>query len=328
MNNRRKLVIALGAGALAGPLVSLAQQLATKVLRIGFLGVESASALATRLEALRAGLSEFGYIEGKNIAIEFRWAEGKNDRLPDLAADLVRSGVDLIVTYGTPGTRAAKQATTTIPIVMAASGDPVANGIVASLARPGGNITGSTFFPEELAAKLLELLKDALPRTRRVALLLNPDNSALRQQIKLMEITARSLKMELQQFKVRSPNEFKTAFSEIARKRVDAVSVLEDSMFIANVKELADLASKHRVPSIGFKELAEVGGLLGYGVNRLELWRRAAYFVDRIFKGTKPGDIPVERPIKFELVVNMKTAKALGIKIPNSILVQATKVIN
>jgi putative ABC transport system substrate-binding protein len=326
MNNRRKLVIALGAGALVAPFGSFAQPQG-KVWRVGFLGVESASALSSRVEALRAGLRDFGYVEGKNILMEFRWTEGKYNRLPEVAAELTRLNVDVIVTYGTPGTRAAKQATTTIPIVMALSGDAVATGLVQSLARPGGNITGSTFFDPEISAKCLELIKETVPRIKQVGVLLNPANPVNGPTMHAMENAAKSLRLDLQRFEVRGPDEFEAAFKSMAAKRVGAVRVGDDSMFIANAGALGAIASMLRLPCIGFKELAEAGGMLGYGINRQELWRRAAFFVDKIFKGANPGDIPVERATKFELVVNQKTAKGLGIKIPNSILVRATNVI-
>jgi putative ABC transport system substrate-binding protein len=326
MNNRRKLVIALGASSLALPFGSFAQQPA-KIYRIGFLGAGSVSGSAKRVDALRASLRNLGYMEGTNIVIEFRWAEGKYDRLPDLAIELVRLKIDVLVTYSTPGTQAAKRATTTIPIVMVTSGDAVAAGLVASLARPGGNVTGSTFFNPDLMAKRLELLKEAMPRITRVAVLLNPDNDSMKPILQAMEIAARLLKLDLQQFEVRGPGEFESVFSAMAKRRISALAVPEDGMFNDNPRAIADLAAKQRLPSIGFGEFAEAGGLIGYGVNFLELYRRAAYFVDKLLKGAKPDDIPVEQPTKFDMMINMKTAKALGIKIPNSILVRADKVI-
>ena len=324
--HRRKLLVALGAGALTVSFGSFAQQQG-KVWRVGFLGSESASGFASRVEALRAGLRDLGYEEGKNLVIEFRWADGKNDRLPELAAELVRLNVDVLVTYASPSIRAAKQATTTIPIVMAAVADPVALGLVASLARPGGNVTGSTFFMTELAAKRIELLKDAFPRITQVAVLVDPGNSANGPIFQAMETAARSVKVTLHEFAVRGPDEFGSAFAAMGKKRVGAIAVMENPIFIANAKAIADLAAKQRLPLIGGSEFAEVGGVIGYGANLLDLYRRAAYFVDRILKGAKPADLPVEQPTKFELVVNMKTAKALGIKIPGSILVRADKVI-
>ncbi len=326
-HNRRRLLIALSAGAFTAPLASFAQQQPAKVFRIGFLGSESASRYVSRVEALRAGLRDLGYIEGRNILIEYRWAEGKIERLPALAAELVSLKLDVIVTHATPGTRAAKRATATIPIVMAVSIDPVAMGLIASLARPGGNITGSTFFGPELSAKRIELLKDAMPRIMRVAFIVNSDNPSMGLGLQAMESTARSLKMESEKIEVRSPKEFDGAFAAMAKRRVDAVAVQEDPLFIANAGAIADLAIKRRLPSIGFTEFAETGGLIGYGANYPEMFRRAAYFVDRILKGAKPGELPVEQPTKFELVINMKTAKALGITIPQSIRLRADKVI-
>jgi putative ABC transport system substrate-binding protein len=326
MNNRRKLLVALGAGALAAPLTSFAQQKG-KIWRIGFLGTASASGFARRVEALRAGLRDLGYVEGKNIVIEFRWAEGKYERLPELAAELVRLKVDVIVTHGV-GTRAAKAATTTIPIVMAVSPDPVASGLVASLARPGGNVTGMASFGPEGSAKRLELLKDAFPHTRQVAVLLNPDNPG---QIKLvfpaMGAAAKSLKLELHQFGARGPGEFENAFAAMAKKRVDAVVSTDDPVLIANAGAIAKLAAEMRLPSIGLPEFAEAGGLMAYGADRRDLFRRAATFVDKILKGAKPGDLPIEQATRFETVVNLKTAKALGITIPQLFLMRTDRVI-
>jgi ABC-type uncharacterized transport system substrate-binding protein len=328
VNNRRKLLVALGAGALTAPLRSFAQQPPAKFYRIGFLGPTSAAGIASRLEAFRAGLRDLGYVEGKNLFIEFRWAEGKYDRLPELAAELVRLNVDLIVTSSTPGVRAAKQATTTIPVVMASSGDPIANGLVASLARPGGNITGSTFFQLELVGKRLELFKEAMPRVTQVAYLMNSDNpAATGPTLRAMEITAKSLKVGLQPFPVRGPNDFDGAFAAMAKKRVGAVVINDDSMLVANVSAIADLAIKRRLLSAGGKEFAEAGGLMGYGADQPEFYRRAAYFIDRILKGTKPGDLPVERATRFELIINLKTAKAIGIKIPQTLSQRADKLI-
>ena len=326
MTTRRQIVLALGASALT-PFACFAQSQPSKVARIGFLGSESASSFASRIEALRAGLRELGYAEGRNIVIEPRWAEGKNERLPELAAELVGLKVDVIVTHATPPTLAAKRATMTIPIVVATVGDAVALGIVASLARPGGNVTGSTYFQPELMAKRIELLKNAIPRISQVAVLLNPDNPVDGPILQAMEVTARSLKVGLHRFDARGPDEFDGIFAAIAKQRMDAVVVHEDPRFVVSAKRIADLAAKQRLASIGFIELAEAGGLLAYGVNFFALYRRAAYFVDRILKGTKPADLPVEQASMFELVVNLKAAKALGIKIPNSILTRASKVI-
>jgi putative ABC transport system substrate-binding protein len=323
------VVIAWALGLLAAPLGAFAQQKG-KVWRIGFLGAASASGFAQRLDALRAGLRDLGYVEGKNLVIEFRWAEEKYERLPELAAELVRLKVDLIVTHGTPGIFAAKSATATIPIVMATSGDPVATGLVASLARPGGNVTGMAGFSPELSVKRLELLKDAVPRTRRVAILFNPDNPSQVQfgtDPRAMEATAKLLKLELQQFPARGLGEFDTVFAAMAKRRVDAVVSGQDGMLTFNAGAIANLAAKMRLPLVGAIEFAEAGGLMGYGANRLEMFRRAATFVDRILKGAKPGDLPVEQPTRFETVLNQKTAKALGIQFPERVLARANRVI-
>ena len=325
MITRRKLVLALGAGALT-PLAGYAQP-QPRVFRIGFLSATSAAGWASRVEALRAGLRDLGYVEGRNLVIELRWAEGKIERLPELAAELVRLKVDVIVTQATDATRAAKNATTTIPIVMAGGTDAARAGLVASLARPGGNITGVNTFSPELSAKRLELLKEAVPRTQRVAAPFDEANAQVRLNLQAMELTAKSIKVGLQQIAVHGPDEFKSIFFAMSKQGVDAVALPQDGMLIANAKVIADLAAKQRLPSIGHAAVAENGGLLGYGENTLDLYRRAGVFVDKILKGAKPADLPVEQSTRFELVINMKTAKALGIKFPNSILVQATKVI-
>ena len=298
-----------------------------KVVRIGFLGPTSAASNAGRMEALRAGLRDLGYLEGKNLVIESRWAEGKFDRLPELAAELVRLNVDVILTAGSPGIRAAQNATATIPVVMVTSGDPVAFGFVASLARPGGNVTGSSNFSPELSAKRIELLKETLPRTQRVAVLFNPDNSINDRNLPAMEQTAKLLKIGLQRFEVREPGEFKNAFSKMTKHRVDAVALPEDDFLNANQNQIVELAAKHRLPSIGREVFAEAGGLIGYGVNIIDLYRRAAIFVDKILKGAKPADLPVEQPTKFEFVINLKTAKQIGMTIPQSVLFRADRVI-
>jgi putative ABC transport system substrate-binding protein len=324
--DRRTFVYGFTFGTLVAPLVVQAQQ-ASKIPRIGFLGLTSAPSWARRLEAFRSGLRDLGYVEGRNITIEFRWAEGQYSRLAELAAELVRLKVDLLVTHGTPGALAAKQATTTIPIVMALSGDPVAAGLVASLARPGGNITGSTYFVRELMVKRLELLKDAMPRITRVAVLVKPDNPFFAQALPGLERSANPLKLELRRVEARGPVELQVAFSALAKDRVDAVLVPEDSVFIIHVRAIADLAANHRLPSAGFAELAQAGGLIGYGVDLIEGYRRAAVMVDKILKGSKPADIPVERATKFELVLNLKTAKFLGLTIPQTLLSRADQVI-
>jgi putative ABC transport system substrate-binding protein len=322
---RRKFLGVLGGAAAAWSLPARAQQ--AKVSRIGFLGPASASATARWVDALRAGLHDLGYEDGKNVLFDFRWAEGRDDRLSELAADLVRLNVDVLVTYGTPGTHAAKQATTTIPIVMAVSGDAVATGLIASLARPGGNITGSTIFNPELCAKRLELLKEAVPRTKQVAILLNPDNPVSGPNLKAAEITARSVKLVLQRFDARGPSQIESAFAAMASTPVDAVAIFEDAIFFANTKLIADIALAQRLPSIGYLDLAEAGGLMAYGVNFPETFRHAAVFVDKILKGAKPNQLPVEQPTKFKLVLNLKAGKALGLQIPDKLLALAEEVI-
>ena len=320
------LAVVLALGLALSPVAGDAQQ-AANVPRIGFLGLASAAIFGKQMEALRAGLRDQGYVEGKNVVIEYRWAEGKYDRLPDLAGELVRLRVDVLVTHGTPGALAAKRATTTVPIVVATSADAVAAGIVKSLAWPGGNVTGLTFFVPEVNAKRVEILNEAFPSVSRVAVVVNPDNPAMGPITQTMEITARSVKIALQQFPVRGPSEFAGAFSAMTRSRFGAVVITEEPMFQANAGVLAALATQKRLPSAGFKEFAEAGGLFGYGADILGLFRRSAYFVDKILKGAKPTDLPVEQPTKFELVINMKTAKALGLTIPQALLLRADQII-
>ena len=291
---RREFIALVGGAAVAWPVAARAQQ--PRKWRIGFLGTATASGSASWVGALREGLRDLGYVEGKNLVIEFRWAEDKYERLPGLAAELVRLKVDVIVTHATPGGRAAKAATTTIPIVMAIVADPVATGIVASLARPGGNVTGMTGINDEVAAKRLELLKGTFPRTRQVAVLLNPDNpSDIGPVFRAMEAAAKSLDLELHQFGVRVPGDFESAFAAIAKRRVDAVVSSQDTVLTDNAREIASLAAKMQLPSVGPYQFADAGGLMAYGANRLEFFRRAAYFVDRILKGAKPADLPSSR---------------------------------
>ena len=325
MNTRRNLVIALGAGALT-PLASFAQAPA-KVWRIGFLSSESAAAFERRMGYVRAGLADFGYVEGKNLVIEARWAEGKEERLDELAADLVRIKVDVIVCHGSNPSLAAKRATTSIPIVSAGTGDAVAIGLVASLAKPGGNITGSTYFLPELMAKRLEIIKDALPRLTQAAVLLYSDSRTNLAIDRAMVPAAKSLKLALHRFDVRDADDLDRAFAAMARKHIGAIVVHDHARLNANLKKILAHAAQHRIAAIGNDEVAEAGGLIGYGANFSTMYRRAGYFVDRILKGTKPADLPVEQPTTFEFVVNMKTAQALNIKFPQVTMIQATKVI-
>jgi putative ABC transport system substrate-binding protein len=306
------------------PLATRAQP---KSSRIGFFGSATAASSAQTVSALREGLKALGYIEGKNIVMEFRWAEGKYERLPQLAAELIRLNVDVLVTHGTPGTQTAKNATTSIPIVMAISGDAVATGIVTNLGRPEANVTGSTFFLPELNAKRLELLVEVLPHVTHVGALSNPTNPVSKPIIPAMQAASVPLKLKVEALQVLSPSEFGSAFAAIAKSRVDAVAVTEDGEFAASFKNIAALAIKNKLPSIGSKEYAEAGGLIGYGVNINNLYRRAAYFIDKILKGTKPAELPIEQPTRFQFVINLKTARMLGLSIPPMLLARADEVI-
>ena len=323
---KRREFITLFGGAAVWPLAAHAQQ-PGKMARIGFLGSATAAGSAESVEALRAGLRDFGHVEGSNIVIEFRWAEGKYDRLSDLVAELIRLNVEVIVTHGTPGTRAAKQTTTTIPIVMAISGDAIATGLVTSLARPEANVTGSTFFIPQLNAKRLELVKEVCPHVARVAALSNPNNPVSKPIIPAMQAAAAPLKLEFDVAEAQGPREFDSAFASMAERRVDAVVITEDGEFAASFGAIATLAAANKLASIGAQEYAQAGGLIGYGVNLLDLYRRAAYFVDKILKGAKPADLPIEQPTKFELVINLRTAKRLGLEIAPAMLARADEVI-
>jgi len=324
--DRRTFIAAIAAGWAGAPSDVRAQQPA-KAPRIGFLGPTSPRTVAGRLDALRAGLRDLGYVEGKSIGIEFRWAEGNYERLPSLAVELARLKVDVLVTQGTAAAIAAKQATTTIPIVMAIAVDAVATGIVASLARPGGNVTGSTFFGPELYGKRLELAKLMKPRLSKAAIVFNPANPSFTTWLKEVDGVAKSLKVELTRVETRRAEEFEAAFSAMSASHVGAFVVTDDALFNANLRRIAEIAAQKRLAALGSRELAEAGGLIGYGHDSFEMFRRAAYFVDRILKGARPADLPVERPTKFELVVNLKTAKALGLTIPQSLLGRADLVI-
>jgi putative ABC transport system substrate-binding protein len=323
--NRRETAIALLALGVA-PLRSFAQQL-DKVWRIGFLGTASSSGYVKETDTIRAGLRDLGYVEGKNIVIEYRWAESNPERLKEMAAELVALKVEVIITHSTLGGRTAGRATKTIPIVMADSSDPVATGLVASLARPGGNITGSTSFQIEIAAKRLALLKEAVPRLKRVSVLFNALNANNEVYIRQMEATAKLVGVELHQFSVRAAEELPGAFTVMTKERFEATVIGEDPLLNSNVGVIAALAVTHRLPTIGLTTFPDAGGLLGYGANRPLLWGQAAYFVDKILKGAKPNDLPIERATKFDLIVNLKTAKALGVKIAPQLLQRADRVI-
>jgi ABC-type uncharacterized transport system substrate-binding protein len=319
------LVLAFVSAALSAQ----AQQ-ATKNARIGFLSPSSSSDARMKdvLEAFRQGLRELGYVEGRTITVEARWADGKYDRLPALAAELVRLRVDVIVAVAAPAIRAAKEATTTIPIVMAVVVDPVATGLVASLARPEGNITGLSTTAPDLVAKQLEMLKEVVPRLSRVAALGNPANPGTGPQMREAMIAAQALGIQLQPLEARSTAQLESAFAAMSRQQVDAVIVLVDVVFNEHRGRVAQLAAKERLPAVyGLPEHVEAGGLMAYCASRSELFRRAATYVDKILKGAKPADLPVEQPTRFELIVNLRTARALGVTIPASILVRADRVI-
>lgn len=328
----RRAFISGGVALLVGPLAAEAQQSA-KVARIGSLTTGSLESPETRasLDAFRQGLHERGYVEGQNILIEYRAANGNIERLPGLAKELVRLKVDVIVAGATPAARAAQQATTTIPIAAVAMGDPVRDGLVTSLARSGGNITGSTFLGPELVPKRLALLKEALPKVSRVGVLWHPDafgERTMRDMLNETEAAARPLGLQLQLVEVRGPDEFDRAFSMIMPERPDALFVFPSALLFGERRRIVALAEKHRLPSMfNAREFVELGGLIAYGTSILDLNRRAAAYVDKILRGAKPGDLPVEQPTKFELVINLKTSRTLGITIPQSLLLRADEVI-
>jgi len=326
------LIVTLALGVLLAPLAAEAQQ-AGKVARIGILtgGSPEIPVEQAALDAFRQGLRELGYAEGQNIALDYRFAEERWERLSGLAAELVRLKVDVIFALYTPPALAAKQATSTIPVVAAAMADPVGDGLVASLARPRGNITGTTFLGPELVAKRLGLLKEALPRVSRVAALWHPgvySERTMRDMLKETEVAARALGVQLQLVEARGPNDFDSAFSAMTRDRAGAFIVLPSPMLYREHRRIVNLAAKSRLPAMyQAREFVEAGGLMAYGANLADLSRRAATYVDKILKGTKPADLPVEQPTKFEFVINLKTAKALGLTVPQSVLIQADEVI-
>jgi ABC-type uncharacterized transport system substrate-binding protein len=325
--NRKIFSVALVAVLLALSFLAEAQQPA-KVHRIGLLAAPPASSMSARVEAFRQGLRELGYVEGKNIVIEYRWAEGKAARLPDLGAELVRLKVDVIVTAGPASTRPAKEATVTIPIVMAFDNDPVSNGFVASLARPGGNITGLSSLAPEISGKQLELLKEIVPKLSRVAVLGNSTTPGNAQALRETELAAGAFGVKLQYLDVLDPKDIDTAFRAASRGRADAVLALTNQVLTSRRKQLVELAVKSRLPAIyDRREFVEDGGLMSYGVSSTDLFRRAATYVDKILKGAKPGDLPVEQPTKFELIINLKAAKQIGVTIPPNVLARADKVI-
>jgi putative ABC transport system substrate-binding protein len=306
---------------------SQAQQ-PTKVSRIGVLFPGSPATFAPRTEAFLRGLHELGYVEGKTIAIEWRWAEDRVERFPELAAELVRLNVDVIVANGTPAIKAAKNATKSIPILMAVVGDPVGTGLVASLARPGENLTGLSILAPELSGKRLELLKEVVPKLSRVAAMLNPTNPVYRPELQETHDAARSLGLQIQPIEVSDLNTLQDGFTALSRDRVGALLVLTDAIFYSMRGRIVEYAAKSRLPAMYWgSEFTDDGGLMSYGPNTNELFRRSATYVDKILKGAKPADLPVEQPTKFELVINLKTAKQIGLTIPPNVLARADKVI-
>jgi putative tryptophan/tyrosine transport system substrate-binding protein len=328
MNNRRKFIVALGATSLAAPFVSFAQQQG-KVWRVGFLAGRHVDSLDSDVfGAFPRGMRELGYVEGKNLVIEWLSAEGKYERLPELAAKLVQLKVDVIVAPGPPAISAAQKVTTTVPIVMANASDPVGSGFVKSLARPGGNITGLSDLSGDLNPKHLEMLLGIVPKLTRVAVLVNFENPSHALTLKSIQLAAQKSGVTILPAEARTPQEIETAFSMMTRQNAGAIIVPGDARFTPQYRQIAELAAKNRLPTISpRREYVEVGGLMSYGQNVADNFRRAAMYVDKIFKGAKPGDLPVEQPTKFELFINGKTAKALGLRIPQSLLISADKVI-
>jgi putative ABC transport system substrate-binding protein len=325
--NRRAFVRTFAGGLLGAPLAAEAQQ-ARGMPRIGVLVLAPLSARPQQWEAFRQGLREHGYLPGQNILLEFRSADGKPERLAELAAELVQANMDVIVGSGTPPVQALQKATRTIPIVMANVGDPVGAGIVASSARPGGNITGLSLLATELSAKRLEILKAALPGLARIAVLGNPTNVSVQLKVKETASAARLLGLQFQSLEVRVPDDLETQIQAAARARADALVTADDQFLSSQRAQVVALAMRHRLPVASeFSEFAEAGSLRSYGPSLTDLARRTATYVDRILKGAKPGDLPIEQPTKFELVINLKTAKALGLTIPPSLLRRADQVI-
>lgn len=314
-------------GALAAlPLLGWAQP--GRPVRVGILGATTAAGFASQWDAFKQGLRELGWVEGRDLVFQQRFADNQPDRLPPLAAELVALKVDLVATHGIPGTRAAKGATSTIPILMASVADPVAAGLVASFARPGGNVTGIAFLAQELAAKRLQLLKEALPGLQRAAVLSNSRNAAYSDAMfDAMQSAAAKLQVQLQRFDAPDPAQYEAVFAQMAARRLEAVAITEEATFIAQAQRLAALAQQQRLPSVGNKEFAQAGGLIGYGANRDAIFRTAAGMADKLLRGAKPADLPVQQPTEFELVLNARAALAAGLALPPSLRLRADSVI-
>jgi putative ABC transport system substrate-binding protein len=326
LNARRRLLLA-AAMALAWSRVPFAQAPGKRV-RVGFLVPTTRRGFTPRIEGLKAGLRELGYVEGKNLLIEYRSVEdNRYDRLPELAAQLVALRVDVLITAGTPATLALKRATSSIPIIMGAISDPVATGVVSDLARPGGNVTGMMFFVAELGVKRLQLIREGVPQLKLVAILMNADNVSMAPVEREMAPAAKGLGLEIQRYDVRSPSDFDTAFAAMAARGAEALVVVEDAMLNVNSRRLGAAATERRLVSIGSPDVAIGGGAFAYGVNQVDMFRRAAHYIDKIVRGSKPADLPIERVTKFEMMINMKAIKTLGIALPQHLLIRADRII-
>ena len=323
---RRQFMTVLASAAVLGPVPVRAQQ-AAKLARIGFLGNSTAALEANLIGPFRDGLRSLGYEEGRNIEIVFRWADGKYERFPSLIAELVAAKVDVLVTAGTPATQAVKNATTTIPLVMIAVGDPVSTGIVPSLSRPSGNITGLSSLAPDLEGKRLELLREIVPKLTHVAFFLNPANAFHAVSMRQALTAAQTLNIKLQPFEVRKSKDLDVAFAAIVKEKPDGLLILADRVFLHDRQRLMDFATQQKLPSVNaYRELVEAGGLMSYGPSYEDMHRRAAIYVDKILRGSKPAELPIEQPTKFNLLINLKAAKALSLTVPPALLARADEV--
>ena len=324
---QRREFITLLSGIVAALATARAQQPA-KIPRIGFLGNSTATMEANLIGPLRDGLRELGYEEGRNVIIEFRWADGKYDQFPALVAELLAAKVDVIITAGTPATLAIKKATSTVPLVFIAVGDPVGTGVVPNLGRPGGNITGLSSIAPDLEGKRLELLREVVPKLSHVAFFLNPANAFHTASMRQARVAAQSLGIKLQPMEVNKSEQLDGAFASIVKEKPDALLILADRIFLHNRKRMMEFAIQQRLPSVNaYRELVEAGGLISYGPSYEDMHRRAAVYVDKILKGTKPADLPIEQPTKFTLLINLKTAKTLGLTVPPTLVARADELI-
>ena len=322
---RREFIALLGGAAAAWPLAARAQ---SKIPRIGFMGNSTAALEANLVDAFREGLRELGYEEGRNIVIEYRWADGKYERFPALVAELIAAKVEVIVTAGTPAALAVKKATTTVPLVMVAVGDPVGTGLVPSLARPGGNLTGLSSVAPDLEGKRLELLREVVPALSHVAMFINSLNPFHVSSMRQARAAAQAMGIKLQLHDIRKSEDLDDAFAAIRKERPDALLILADRVFLHNRERMMDFTKEQRLPNVNaYKELVEVGGLMSYGPSYEDMHKRAAIYVDKILKGAKPADLPIEQPSKFTFIVNLKAAKALGVTVPSQLLGLADEVI-